>query len=230
MKHKAQSADSASSETCESVETLLVRLQAAGAERADALGWHYIQRLAERARSQPGPVQALLQRKLHKALLALQARLACQDEGPRTQHNAGATTTTLSSSRSRTSPPSTPSPPSPLAGLLHDMGHPPASEQLGLRPAGSVAESTQVHQLRQQLRRIGVQKQVSQAMASGPHNAGPINPHMLVLRALGLLQEISPDYLNRFMVHLDTLLCLHDHQPQKGTSGVKPMRPRRTVK
>ena len=67
-------------------------------------------------------------------------------------------------------------------------------------------------------------------MASGPQNAGPINPHMLVLRALGLLREISPDYLNRFMVHLDTLLCLHDQQTPSSTSGIKPMRPRKSVK
>jgi hypothetical protein len=47
-------------------------------------------------------------------------------------------------------------------------------------------------------------------MAQAPQNAGPINSHMLVLRSLGLMRDISPDYLNRFMAHVDTLLCLEE--------------------
>ena len=53
-----------------------------------------------------------------------------------------------------------------------------------------------------------MQKQVNQAMAQAPQNAGPINSHMLVLRSLGKMREASPDYLGRFMVYLDTLLVL----------------------
>ena len=55
-----------------------------------------------------------------------------------------------------------------------------------------------------------MQKQVAQAIAQAPQNAGPINSHMLVLRSLGLMRDISPDYLNRFMAHVDTLLCLDE--------------------
>jgi hypothetical protein len=33
---------------------------------------------------------------------------------------------------------------------------------------------------------------------------------MLVLRSLGLMRDISPDYLNRFMAHVDTLLYLEE--------------------
>jgi hypothetical protein len=63
-----------------------------------------------------------------------------------------------------------------------------------------------------------VQKQVSKAMAQAPQNAGPINSHMLVLRSLGLMRDASPDYLNRFMVYVDTLLCLDE----AGTTKVAP--------
>jgi hypothetical protein len=31
---------------------------------------------------------------------------------------------------------------------------------------------------------------------------------MLVLRSLGIMRDVSPDYLNRFMAHVDALLCL----------------------
>ncbi len=35
------------------------------------------------------------------------------------------------------------------------------------------------------------------------------------LRSLGLMRDISPDYLNRFMVHVDTLLCLDEADKNK---------------
>jgi hypothetical protein len=76
------------------------------------------------------------------------------------------------------------------------------------KPANWRTESPHIQQFRQQLGKIRVHKQVSQAIAQAPHNAGPINSHMLVLRSLGLMRDISPDYLNRFMGYIDTLLCL----------------------
>ena len=76
---------------------------------------------------------------------------------------------------------------------------------------------------------MGVQKQVRQAVAQGPQNAGPINSHMLTLRALVLLRECSPQYLERFMTHVDTLLRLEDahkqpSQPAKGRASGKSKR------
>jgi hypothetical protein len=40
---------------------------------------------------------------------------------------------------------------------------------------------------------------------------------MLVLRSLGLMRDISPDYLNRFMGYVDTLLILDSSQTVKAT-------------
>ena len=87
-------------------------------------------------------------------------------------------------------------------------------------------ESPRVRQFRKQLRQISVQKRVSKAIARAPQNAGPINSHMLVLRALGLMRDISPDYLNRIMTHVDTLLCLEEADrlrtaPKKTAGGKK---------
>jgi hypothetical protein len=72
-------------------------------------------------------------------------------------------------------------------------------------------------QFRQQLGKISVQKQVTQAIAQAPQNAGPINSHMLVLRSLSLMRDLSPDYLNRFMGYVDTLLFLDMPQTVKAT-------------
>ena len=90
-------------------------------------------------------------------------------------------------------------------------------------------ENPRVRQLRQQLRKISVQKQVRQAIAQAPQNAGPINSQMLVLRALGLMRSLSPAYLDRFMTHLDTLLCLEEAERNplatpKTTTTVKKKR------
>jgi hypothetical protein len=39
-----------------------------------------------------------------------------------------------------------------------------------------------------------------------------------VLRSLGLMRDISPDYLSRFMAHVDTLMCLEEADKGKVTS------------
>ena len=79
-----------------------------------------------------------------------------------------------------------------------------------LKTTGWRAESPKVQQFKKQLSQISVQKQVKQAMAQAPQNAGPINSHMLALRSLGLMRDASTDYLNRFMGYVDTLLRLEE--------------------
>lgn len=58
--------------------------------------------------------------------------------------------------------------------------------------------------------RLHAEDEVQQALERGPENPGPLNPHRLVLRTLGLLSELSPDYLRRFMAHADALLWLDE--------------------
>jgi len=169
----------------------LEALRHAGAAHFDAVGWHYIEILAGKVQAQKGAAQGLLQSKLEKALGHLHARMA-------------------TASHLIQAPAPSSNPTSPLAQLLKELA-PPAS------PAPSVAkastwrgESPRVQQFRQTLSKLSVQKQVSHAIAQAPQNAGPINSHMLVLRSLGLMRELSPDYLNRFMAYVDTLLCLEE--------------------
>ncbi len=173
------------------IDQALAALRAAGAAHADAVGWHYIETLAERTREQSGPVQRQLLYKLHALLSHQQTRM-----------QAAAATATVEANG-----PIAAGARSPLAALLADMAPPshPTTPAPGWR-----AESPRVRQFRKQLSRLSVHKQVTQAIAQAPQNAGPINSHMLVLRALGLMRDLSPDYLNRFMTYLDTLLCLEE--------------------
>jgi hypothetical protein len=177
---------------------LLESLRVAGAARFDAVGWHYVEALAERAGRHTGPAHALLNEKLNKALVQFQSRLEAAPQTP----PSGAVQP----------------PPSPLAALLSDMaqhapvvpGQLPTPPGLGLKTTAWRAESPKIQQFKKQLGQISVQKQVRQAIAQAPQNAGPINSHMLVLRSLGLMRDASPDYLNRFMAHVDTLLRLDE--------------------
>lgn len=190
----------------EPMEDLLAALQARGAAQYDPVGWHYMQTLAQRSRASPGSAQLLLQGKLRQALVNFQARMQTQMQ---TRMQEAALT------NASTAPSATPS---PLATLLRDMAQDSPNTPTG-KPANWRTESPHIQQFRQQLGKIRVHKQVSQAIAQAPQNAGPINSHMLVLRSLGLMRDISPDYLNRFMGYIDTLLCLD--QAGQGKSAPK---------
>ena len=205
------------------VQALQAAMHAAGAAQWDAVGWHYIERLADRASQHTGPVQDLLCDKLQQALNGLKARWDAVALAGHGQTSAVAARTAL--------PMAAPAPsPSPLAALLQEMAPTAADAGTGIgsgigthKPPAWRAESPRVRQFRKQLEQIQVQKQVSQAIAQAPQNAGPINSHMLVLRSLGLMRDASPDYLNRFMAYVDTLLCLDG----AGQGKLPPKKPRR---
>jgi len=164
-------------------------LRASGAAQRDAVGWHYIETLARRTQAQSGPAQHLLQTKLRKELQRFEKRL-----------NTNARPQPLVPKTLQ---------PSPMTTLLQHM-RPQNASTISGKTLGLPTENPRFHQFKKQLSQISVQKQVTQAIAQAPHNAGPINSHMLVLRSLGLMRNISPDYLNRFMTHVDTLLCLEE--------------------
>jgi hypothetical protein len=81
--------------------------------------------------------------------------------------------------------------------------------------AGSRSELKAIRNFRNIWSKLRVDKQVAQALEQAPKNAGPINSHMLVLRSLALMRDVSPDYLNRFMSYADTLLCLDQCEKEK---------------
>ena len=193
-----------------SIDERLQALRAAGAAQREPLRWHYIEELSRRKQDHAGKAQDLLRDKLIKALDEVQARLA----------------STSQAASGTDMPPTTaasPATPSALTQLLQHMRFagtstttPPKSQ--AQRPGVSLPpENPRVQKFRQQLRKISVKKQVQKALDQAPPNAGPINSHMLVLRALGLMRDISPDYLDRFMTHVDTLLCLEDAEKNRLT-------------
>ena len=172
----------------------LASLRKAGAARWDALGMHYLESLNKRLPQLEGEVQEIVRQKLTHALAELTARFEQAEQASR-------------SKLVKNLAPPTPSAPS-LTSLVHDL----QTHSLGAAPLSA---------LRKNLSTLSVDKQVSQALRQAPQNAGPINSHMLMLRSLELLRELSPAYLQRFMTYADTLMVL-EHAGMKKPSTSRP--------
>jgi len=158
-------------------------LRARGAAQRDPLGWAYVEALARRRTALPEPARRLLDERLARALQA------CR--------------------RTADSPPATPAPAStesPLAGLLALLARDEAAD--GAAPAGQRPGLRAVERFRDRWERLGVEQRLAKADAALPANAGPLNSDGLVSRALALMREVSPAYLQRFVAHADALMWL----------------------
>ena len=189
-------------------------LRLAGADQYDPVTFHYLQVLAHRATNRQGEVRRLLDARLGQALQALRGRF---EQAQREAQHANA-------SQEKSAPRAL------LSELArHIAQHAPEQLDVGLdgglsRVAGSRPELKSVRQFRNTWSKLSVDKQVAKAIGQAPKNAGPINSHMLVLRSLALMREISPDYLNRFMSYVDALLCLDQSDQARLTQAKKPLR------
>jgi hypothetical protein len=211
---------------------LITSLRDEGGERFDPAGWHYLDTLARRASTHEGSVRRMLEAKLEQAVASFgerfaQARLAAAElldaackEHPQAaaelqQLFAGADFKGLRQLRATLEARQQCAALSELVSRLEPAvagapGHPPAhhSAPRATEAASPALELKTVRESRATWARMSVDKQLALAMKQAPQNAGPINSHMLVLRSLALMQEISPDYLSRVVTYVDTLLAL----------------------
>lgn len=153
----------------------------------NAVRAHYREALLRRMQTAPEAVQRVLREKLPPLPDAAHDRVEAPPAEPRRRRAPPAAKVLT-----------------PLAGLNQHIAT--ATGQ----PAAARAELRSAQAFREIWSRIHAEDEVAQAVQRGPENAGPLNSHMLVLRTLGLLRELSPDYLRRFMAHADTLLWLDD--------------------
>jgi len=71
--------------------------------------------------------------------------------------------------------------------------------------------------------RLRAARQVAQAIARAPENAGPLNSHRLVLHSLATMRDIAPDYLSRFVSYAEALLWLDRADNKIRPAGKKPL-------
>lgn len=180
-------------------------LRAQGAQRVDPVRFRRIEALARRSAAHRGEARRLLDGRLEALLSAL-----ARDVEPVRPAAAGA--------------PAPPRPRSALADLLIDLA---GDAQAPGIPVGSEApnphagaELKAVRQHRSTWARLGVDRRMAQAQALVPDNAGPLNTQRLLHQALTLMRDASPDYVHRFISHVEALLWLDQASPA-GTAATK---------
>ena len=187
-------------------------LRASGAADRDPVRFAYFEALSRRTAIQAEPIRQLLLAKLNALADELATRPAAT---PKVDTPAA----------------------SPLADLLAYISqqahaHPDAMQPLMGNPAvnrkfepksksTSAGSSQQAPELksvaffRNELSKLSTEQQLTQTLAQAPENAGPMNSQHLVLRALQVMRDISPDYLQGFMSYIDALIWLDHADPTK---------------
>ena len=185
------------SESSHDPRALLDDWRDSGADRADPVRFRFIEAMAQRASGYEGETGRLLQSRIAQLVAEYGEALACASNE-----------TPLADTPSQTS--------SPLADLAA------LTKRLGARPHATTAPAANTpaaHRLhatepaladyfRDTLARVSVDGQMRQSQAGVPENAGPLNTNQLVHRALSLMQEVSPGYLEQFLSYVDALSWL----------------------
>jgi hypothetical protein len=167
----------------------------------------YVEALSRRIPGQPEAVRRLLQEKLRAAQDRLGARIA--------DTNAAAVR----------HPPASCAPLAQLNQYIRDAARAPAEPAAPGEEPPAPDELASARRFRQAWHRKRTEEQVELAVARRPANAGPLNSHVLVLQSLAMMQDLSSDYLRRFVAHVEALQWLEgaaERPPQ--SQPKKPVR------
>lgn len=213
--------------------------RAQGADRLDPVRFRYLEALGTRMDTAAPGVRRLLSERLERALTEHERRLqqtqnSLAEQATRLQQahpaQARALRTTLQESgaaglRRLAILLETPA----TTALARLNGHLRAAERAGdggstgtapaPAPAQGTGEMRSLRRFRQVWTKVAAQDKVQRALQRQPRNAGPLNSHMLVLRTIELMRDLSPDYLARFVTQLDTLLWLEQASPRAMASA-----------
>ena len=173
---------------------LLDRWREQGADRVDPLRFQYLLALHRRAATHGGAVRQALEHKLAAGIHAYAAVLP--DTAGKLASAEPAATATAG-----------------LSALVREL-----QQQAKARCHGDAAAHAKPHpdvvplpalqDVRALWANVRTDSQVQRSLASSPSNAGPLNSSHLVHRALGLMHDASPGYLQQFMAYLDALAWL----------------------
>lgn len=62
--------------------------------------------------------------------------------------------------------------------------------------------------MRDTFSRLAAERRVAQALDEAPTESGPLNPQKLAIQSLAAMRDDSPNYLNRYVSYMETLLWL----------------------
>jgi hypothetical protein len=188
-----------------------------GDDRLDPVRFRFIEALARRAAAHRGEARRILDDKLQRLLVAYGEALEQRRDAP-------VSPTKLKRDDSPEA--------SPFAGLLDHIARHAAPEGEALPVGGAVSgllaaprELKTLGYFRSTWSRLSADRRLTQSLAAVPENAGPLNSHQLVHRALTLMRELSPEYLHRFMSHVDALLWLDRANASSASPAAEAPRP-----
>lgn len=192
-------------------------------DRKDPIRLQRIVALERRAATQVGEVRRVLDERLAELVNAYAADLSATTGAAPTRANTG--------ERPAASPPSL------LAELIDHVASSAAHPDAALSgapigdapPLHSQSGSRAFQELRQICAEVRTESQLRQALTPAPADAGPLNSASLVHRALTLMRDLSPGYLEHFVAYIDALSGLEpicakhtappDTAPRAASSG-----------
>lgn len=159
-------------------------LRQRGADRLDPVRFRFLEAMARRAVAHEGEARRLLDERLTHLLAVYDADLA----------------------KASTAKQRTPTATHVTGGLTELLAH--VAERTGVAEGSATAGASDLKSLRyfrSTWSRLSADRRLNQSQAKVPENAGPLNSQHLVHRAITLMRDASPDYLNRLMAYVDTL-------------------------
>ncbi|MBV7501550.1 DUF2894 domain-containing protein [Achromobacter sp. ACM05] len=169
--------------------------RANGADRVNPLRFHLIDALDRRAAAYDGAVRQRLDERLAGLIAAYEGELiGAEDAAADAGAEADAETPQDAVSGG------------PLAELIAYLGSDDIRDPLGLRAA--YPELPLLDEFRALWSRFSADRQVRQSQERVHKNAGPLNSNQLVHRALTLMREMSPGYLQQFLSYTDALMWM----------------------
>lgn len=165
----------------------------AGADRVAPVRFQFMDALQRRAAAQGGEARRLLDGKLATLIQAYEAEL---DGAPAdAAENVPAPAATLPE-------------PGALAALTAYIADPGTDARGAADLRATYPELQTLEYFRGVWSRVSADRQVRQSQEQVHKNAGPLNSNQLVHRALSLMREVSPGYLQQFLSYTDALMWM----------------------
>lgn len=193
--------------SAEATSAILQAWRERGDDRLDPVGFHFIEALARRAAAHAGAARARLDERLAQLLRAYAARVAAARAA-----NAAEALDDPATPDASPAPATAAAKPArgPLAELAAYLAYPGAP---GEDPDAIAAQARRdaypdlpvLDGLREIWSGLSADRQVRQSQEQVHKNAGPLNSNQLVHRALSLMRELSPGYLQQFVTYTETL-------------------------
>ncbi len=101
----------------------------------------------------------------------------------------------------------------------------PRDASPGKTAAAPAADPKTLQYFQRTWSRLSAAQRLAQSRAAMPDNAGPLNSQHLVHRSLTLMQSLSPEYLERFVAHVDALQWLEQANEAAAQELVNATRP-----